>query len=164
MTRTGGVKTLRHRFMHEHDPVFLALLVSHFSRHFRVFFIFFSSVFFSFCECFSPGRVLCWGISRCLACMIRPLFVNVALPISAFSCLDPSLLLAPWASRTIEWQTSSVYVLSEITLGNFKVCGNATFGKPFLQAAILHCAVLLGVGSFCTCTWLVFFYEWPCAC
>ena len=23
MTRTGGVKTLRDRFMHEHDPVFL---------------------------------------------------------------------------------------------------------------------------------------------
>ena len=35
MTRTGGVKTLRHRFMHEHDPVFLALLLSSFSRHFR---------------------------------------------------------------------------------------------------------------------------------
>ena len=35
MTRTGGVKTLRHRFMHEHDPVFLALLLSPFSRHFR---------------------------------------------------------------------------------------------------------------------------------
>ena len=35
MTRTGGVKTLRDRFMHEHDPVFLALLLSPFSRHFR---------------------------------------------------------------------------------------------------------------------------------
>ena len=49
MTRTGGVKTLRDRFMHEHDPVFLALLLSPFSRHFRDFFwIFFLLFFFLF--------------------------------------------------------------------------------------------------------------------
>ena len=54
MTRTGGVKILRDRFMHEHDPVFLALLLSPFSRHFRdlfwifvLLFVLLVNVFFS---------------------------------------------------------------------------------------------------------------------
>ena len=43
-----------------------------------------------FCLCV-PGRSLSWGISCCLVCIICPVFVNVALIISAFSSLDFSL-------------------------------------------------------------------------
>ena len=41
----GGFKILRDRFMHEHDPVFLALLLSPFSRHFRELFLIFVLLF-----------------------------------------------------------------------------------------------------------------------
>ena len=159
----GALQNIKDRFLHEHDSVSLALLLSLFSRPFPDRFLDLCPSVCPSCVCF-PGRALRWGISRCLVCIISPFFVNVALIISAFSSLDFSLQLAQWASRTTELQTSAVYVLSEITLGNFKACCNVTSGKLFLQPAILHCAVLLGVGSFFICTWLVLFYEWPCAC
>ena len=41
----GGFKILRDRFLHEHDPVFLALLLSPFSRPFRDLFLIFVLLF-----------------------------------------------------------------------------------------------------------------------
>ena len=41
----GGCKILRDRFLHEHDPVFLALLLSPFSRLFRDLFLIFVLLF-----------------------------------------------------------------------------------------------------------------------
>ena len=86
----GGCKILRDRFLHEHDSVSLALLLSLFSRLFRDRFLDLCPSVCPSCVCF-PGRALRWGFSRCLVCIISPFFVNVALIISAFSSLDFSL-------------------------------------------------------------------------